>query len=124
MPATDKEIIAQLIKIAEKQRLIINKLAQGLSQAPSAPQHIPEPMHPSNEIKTLINALPPELKPADPISNNPGGGIVQTIEIRPGSDEVHVRFAPGKKTQANYDAVMAVVQQCFASIRSMKLVIV
>jgi hypothetical protein len=58
MPASDKEIIAQLVKIAQKQQLIINKLAQELH--PTTPQNSPQPAHPVlDEVGQMLSSTEP-----------------------------------------------------------------
>lgn len=100
--ATDKEIIQQLIKIAQKQQNIINKLAQGLGPQGAPALVMPGANQPNlRPAETLINALPPQLKP--------GKGVVEVVEVH--GSEVHVRFAPGKDNDASFNAIMAVVQK-------------
>lgn len=102
--ATDKEIIQQLVKIAEKQQKIINKLAQGLGPQGAPALVMPGANHPNlRPAETLINALPPQLKP--------GKGIVEVVEVPLNGSEVHVRFAPGKDNDASFNAIMSVVQK-------------
>jgi hypothetical protein len=102
--ATDKEIIQQLVKIAKKQQLVINKLAQVSGTGNQPPPQKVEPAAPVlNKKKTLEDALPPALKP--------GGKIVQEVRVVEGLNEVHVRFMPGQDSDAAFKAVMATVQK-------------
>lgn len=98
--ATDKEIIQQLVKIAEKQQKILNKLAQGLGPGGSPALVMPEAAHPNpkNELQTLLAAL-----------QKAGVKIVPT-NVRVIGNEVHVRLEEGQDTDANWKALMAVVQ--------------
>lgn len=100
--ATDKEIIQQLVKIAEKQQKILNRLAQGLGPGGAPALVMPSANQPDlRPAETLISALPAQLKP--------GKGIVDVVEVH--GNEVHVRFAPGKDSDAGFKALMAVVQK-------------
>jgi hypothetical protein len=105
-----KKIIEKLIKIAEKQQKIIEKLAQQAeltvgdpkaSAAPTAPAATsltPNPTAPKREADTILASLPVNLKPA-----------VALLEVHGGT--VSVKFKPGQATQQNYDAVKNLVQQ-------------
>jgi hypothetical protein len=100
--ATDKEIIQQLVKIAEKQQRIINKLAQGLGPQGAPALVMPEANQPNlRPAETLIKALPAALKP--------GKGVIDVVEVH--GNEVHVRFSPGKDSNNAFNALMAVVQK-------------
>src|SRR5271166_2923530 len=95
-----KKVLQQLVKIADNQQKIINRLAQGLQVDPPAitneqkdPAKAPPP-----EGQMVMNALPPA------VATN-----VANVAVSAG--KVNVTFKPGQKTQANYDAVKAVVQQ-------------
>jgi hypothetical protein len=98
--ATDKEIIQQLVKIAEKQQKIIHKLAQAMSPGMGVPAlDLPSAAKPNlNELKTLLDALAKAGVKVSP----------QNVKVLP--NEVHVRFDPGQDTDANWNALMAVVQ--------------
>lgn len=111
-----KKILQQLIKIAEKQQEIIKKLAQ---PAPSTPESQTTTFTPG---QTQGKAAPP---PATPLNSNaPKSGAedqvirnslpatlqaaVADIKVVPG--QVNVTFKPGQRTQANYNAVKAIVE--------------
>jgi len=110
-----KKVIQQLIKIADSQQKIINKLAQGLQVDPPVLQgnqkdpgqatpppttnlkpNAPQKQTPEGQL--IMNALPPAVAPN-----------VTSVTVSEG--KVNVTFMPGQKTQANYDAVKAIVQQ-------------
>jgi|SRR5271166_6852156 len=111
-----KKVLQQLVKIADNQQKIINRLAQGLQVDPPAitneqkdPGKVapPPPTNlkpnapakaPASEGQMVMNALPPA------VATN-----VANVAVSAG--KVNVTFKPGQKTQANYDAVKAVVQQ-------------
>lgn len=112
-----KKVIEKLIKIAEQQQKIIQKLAQVLppdalptsatsfndgkepGAVSAAPPNSLAPAAPSKrEAETILTALPAGVKPA-----------VANIEVRGGS--VYITFQPGKATQQVYEAVKNVVQQ-------------
>lgn len=96
-----KKIIEQLVKIAEKQQKLINKLAQqrlGDPGAPPPPQSLPTPPHPNLDVgKTVLDALPPQVKPA-------------IKALIPKGDTLEVSFA-GAPNQAALDAVTHTVQK-------------
>lgn len=114
-----KKVIEKLIKIAQKQQKIIEKLAQdgtrpveftvgdapaNLGQAPAA---APNPNPPATNLKpstapktakrTIWEALPHNVQAA-------------LFDLREAGNEMHVRFKPGQQTQANYDAVLKTMQ--------------
>lgn len=109
-----KKVLQQLVKIADNQQRIINKLAQGLQvvdptltdqkdpskAAPPAPgtlkPNAPQKLAPEGQL--IMSALPPA------VALN-----VANIAVVQGA--VNVTFKPGQKTQANYDAVKAAVQR-------------
>ena len=112
-----KKVIEQLIKIAEKQQRVIEKLAQAIPPGslptsgvsyvpgkdptpPAAPPPTPvAPAPPSKrEAETILTSLPANLKPA-----------VKNVEVH--GNGVYVTFQPGKATQPVYDAVKNLVQQ-------------
>lgn len=99
---SDKEAIKILLKIAEKQQKAIMKLAQGLN-APA--QELPAPVHPNlREAETILAALPANVK-----------GTVHGLEVHPSNDpvfdgEVKVKFAPGKASDAAFNAVKKTVE--------------
>lgn len=114
-----KKVILKLIKIAENQQKIINKLAQAQGLQPdavptssvgfqAAPQTNPNPAQPAPQKmesaqaqktpgQALLNALPPQLKKV-------------VVRAEPHGNEMRVQFAQGQYTQANYDAVLKVMQ--------------
>jgi hypothetical protein len=116
-----KKVIEKLIKIAQTQQKIIEKLAQqvappgepeltvgdapaNLGQAPAA---APNPNPPATNLKpstapktakkTIWEALPHNVQAA-------------LFDLREVDNEMHVRFNPGQQTQANYDAVLKTMQ--------------
>lgn len=96
-----KKIIQKLIKIAENQQKIINKLAQALpatgkTPAP-APELAPQKMEPTRTQKLPAKAI---LDALDPVTRQ----TVVNIEER--GDDMMVGFKPNQKTQKNYDAVL------------------
>ncbi len=117
-----KKVIEKLIKIAENQQKIIQKLAQAQGLPPDAlptsqvqmgeghgaapasqppPEKLnpgqPKPTQTQSEGQMIMSALPANVAKA--ISN---------IAVTAGN--VNVSFAPGGATQANYDAVLKAVQ--------------
>lgn len=91
-----KKVLQQLIKIADNQQKIINKLAQ--QQGLSA---MPERLEPNPTQKTPARALLEALHPA----------VRQAIvTIEPHGNDMMVQFQPGKATQPNYDAVLKTLQ--------------
>jgi len=90
-----KKIIEQLIKIADKQQKIINKLAQ-VAEPPAA--HLAPASVNKDAAGTLLDAL-----------KGIGGAGVSLLKTN--GDKMIVTFAPGKKTQANYDAVKAKLEE-------------
>lgn len=93
--ANEKELIAKLFKIAEKQQRIITKLAQVL----------PNELHPDAPTKTeamaILNALPPQIR-----------SVVDALEVHPGPDanDVKVRFIAGKSSPQAFSTIQRVVQ--------------
>jgi hypothetical protein len=88
-----KKIISKLVKIAESQQKIINKLAQALP-----PQHLDPNRSQKRSAEAVLNALAPETR--------------QTIvNIEEKDNDMLVGFKPGQKTQKNYDAVLATMQK-------------
>ena len=85
-----KKVIEQLVKIAEKQQKIINKLAQEMPQAlqPQSTQKRP--------AEAILAALPPNVKAG-----------VEILEVH--GEEVRLRLKPGGNQQAVYDGVMKTV---------------
>lgn len=101
-----KKVIGQLVKIAEKQQRIINKLAQNMPVGDAAP------MGGSHEPP------PNELKPA-PTQKESGKVLLESLDpvTRANVDDIfdhrgilYVRFKEGKETQSNYNAVLKVLQ--------------
>jgi hypothetical protein len=111
-----KKVIRELFKIAEKQQKIIQKLVEAQVQTemvlsdpkssvpamPPAPTGAPIGAPPKREAETILNALPPTVKPA-----------VANIEVH--DNTVSVTFHPGKASQQAYDAVKGLVQQLQAA---------
>jgi hypothetical protein len=86
-----KKVLEQLVRIADKQQKIINKLAQDL------PQHLQPGKVQKAPAKALYDALQPEVKSA-----------ISDLAAR-GTDML-IRFHPGKGTQQVYDAVLSTLQ--------------
>lgn len=93
-----KKVIEKLIKIAEQQQKIIQKLAQAVPMAAPPPTAINPVAPPKREADTILQSLPPNLK-----------GIVANIEVH--GNTVSVTFQPGKSSQQSYDAVKRLIQQ-------------
>jgi hypothetical protein len=110
-----KKVLQMLVKIADSQQKIINKLAQAQALPPDAlptsqismteghgmPPSTPPPpakLEPTQTKKTpakaLWDALPPPLQ----------GTLAAGPEAH--GNDMKIRFKPGQATQANYDAVM------------------
>jgi ABC-type transporter Mla subunit MlaD len=98
----NKEVAKKLLKIAENQQKMIEKLAQQL-------QEFPAPVHPNlREAETILNALPAPIK-----------SVVLGLEVHQSSDpnfdgEVKVKFAPGKASDVAFNAVQKTVQNLAA----------
>jgi hypothetical protein len=93
-----KKVIEKLVKIAENQQKIINKLAQSLSTEPP-PQSLPEPAR-------------PQFKPADAVLNALAPGLrASLVTLEEHGNEIWVKFKPGQATQARLDAITATVQK-------------
>lgn len=89
-----KKLLEKLVKIAESQQKMINKLAQALPP----PQDLePAPTQKSPQ-EVLMAALPANLK-----------AIVVRLFTRAG--DMYVKFSEGNATQANYNAVLNVMQK-------------
>jgi hypothetical protein len=111
-----KKVLQMLVKIADNQQRIINKLAQaqalppdalptskvefggGHGQTPTTPPP-PQKLDPTKvqkePAKALWDALPPPLKGTLAAGPEAAGG------------DMKIKFKPGQMTQANYDAIMA-----------------
>lgn len=87
-----KKVIAQLIKIAEKQQKIINKLAQALPDASNAPQDLapnaPKHVRPVEALKAKIKAK----------------GVPGVIQVEQKGQDLVVVFQPGQMN-ASWDKV-------------------
>jgi hypothetical protein len=109
-----KKVIEQLIKIADKQQKIIERLAQAVqlpgsgdvgisggkdpgavNPAPPAAHLVPQDAG-KHDSDLILAALPPAVKPA-----------VAKLEVV--APDVMVTFHPGKATQQAYDAVKQTV---------------
>ena len=86
-----KKIIQTLIKIAENQQKIIEKLAQ---QLPPQTLSVGDPT--KKDAAAILHALPPTVKP-----------LVATVEVH-GSD-VMVQFHPGQDSDQAFQAVVNTV---------------
>jgi hypothetical protein len=113
-----KKVIKQLLKIAENQQKIIEKLAQ---QLPGGGDVVLGPEH--SGAPQTAPPPPTDLKPA-PITKNTAAIIIEALgdfykqnveflEVR-GSD-VLVRFLSGKSTQPNYNHILNVVKKLQSS---------
>jgi hypothetical protein len=90
-----KKVLQQLIKIADNQQKIINKLAQ--AQPVMEPQRLEPNKTTHDPAGALLNALPPAVKP-----------LVAKLEAR--DSDMLLTFQQGKATQPNYDAVLRTMQ--------------
>ena len=103
--ADDKEIIKKLLKIATNQQKIITKLAQG-----APPTAMPTPDSPTKRsADAILGALPPPVRQA-----------VSVLEVHPSrdpnfSEEVKVRFVPGKGSSQIFSALQKIVQKLQSS---------
>ena len=95
-----KKIIAKLVKIAEAQQKIINKLAQDLAPAgqPTGAEHFDPNKAQKQAARAIIDALPP------------GFFQQKLVNIEEHGNEMRVGFKPGQKTQQNYDVVLKTMQ--------------
>lgn len=105
-----KKVLQQLIKIADNQQKIINKLAQRetdvtINDKPGQPKptanDLPQHLDPNKTQRdpagALLGALPPAVKP-----------MVAKLEAR--DNDMLLSFQQGKATQPNYDAVLKTMQ--------------
>jgi hypothetical protein len=92
-----KKVIEKLIKIADNQQKIIQRLAQTTSMTAPSPTNINPVQPPKREADTILASLPPNLKP-----------LVANIEVH--GNEVYLTFQPGKASQQVFDAVKVVIQ--------------
>src|SRR5258708_10497518 len=102
-----KKVIEKLVRIAESQQKIINKLAQTLPTGGDSGGE-----HSSPDSATPPQHLDPnktQKKPGDALMAALPRGIVQSIS-ESGSDLL-VTFVAGKRTQQNYDTVKATAQK-------------
>lgn len=95
-----KKVIRKLIKIAENQQKIINKIAQELQPAgePLNQEHFDPNKAQKQPARALIGALPS------------GFFEQKLINIEERGSDMLVGFKPGQKTQANYDVVLKTLQ--------------
>lgn len=93
-----KKVIEKLIKIAEQQQKIIQRLAQATPMTAPSPTNINPVQPPKREAETILTSLPPNLKP-----------LVANIEVH--GNAVYVTFQAGKSSQQAFDAVKRLVQQ-------------
>lgn len=89
-----KKLLSKLVKIAESQQKMINKLAQ---QMPPPQDLKPAPTQ-KNPAEVLYASLPPALK------NN-----IERLYVRQG--DMWVSFKEGQKNQMNYNAVLNTLQK-------------
>ena len=93
-----KKVIAKLVKIAQSQQKIINKLAQvPLAEAPLT-QHLDPAQTQHSPAKAVLDALPPAVR-----------AVIVNLEER--GNDMMVGFKPGQKTQRNYDAILSAMQK-------------
>lgn len=92
-----KKVIEQLVKIAEKQQKIINKLAQDMNQPPAQSYSTPQ-VSQKRPAEAILNALPANVKAG-----------VAILEVH--GEEVRLRVKPGVNEQAVYDGVFKAVTQ-------------
>jgi hypothetical protein len=110
-----KKAIETLLKIARNQQKIIEKLAQGRDvdvTVPDQPAPPPPATPPAGKLqptqtqhtptRAIVAALPPEVK-------------ATLANIAEDGNDMKVWFKPGQKTQANYDAILKVMQELTAS---------
>lgn len=90
-----KKVLEKLLKIAENQQKVIQKLAQ--QQMGAMPQNIAPQEATKRDATAILAALPPAVKSA-----------VANLEVH-GSD-VMVRFQPGKGTDQVFNAILSTVQ--------------
>ena len=96
-----KKVISQLIKIAESQQKIINKLAQELQPAgePTGAEHFDPNKAQKQAARAIIDALPP------------GFFQQKLVNIEERGNDMVVGFKPGQKTQPNYNVVLETMQK-------------
>ena len=105
-----KKVLQLLVRIADKQQKIINKMAQantdlvvqdrpqGAAPGQPPPQHLqPGPTSHADPAQALLAALPPNVK-----------ATVNSIKVE--GPDMHVQFQPGKANQATYNAIMKTLQ--------------
>lgn len=106
-----KKVLQLLVKIADKQQKIINKMAQqntdlvvhdkpaggGTGQQPPPQNLDPAKQTHTDPAQVLLAALPPNVK-----------GTVNSIRVQ--GPDMHVQFQPGKANQAAYNAIMKTLQ--------------
>ena len=95
-----KDALQTLLKIAQKQQKMIEKLAQ-LTNQPLPPQHLAPQKPVLNAADVVKAALSPMV-----------AATVQMITERQGSEgpTLEVKFLPGKASQAALDHIIKVVQ--------------
>lgn len=97
-----KKIIQKLVALAEKQQKIITKLAQAVPAAQTGPELAPQHLDPNK----------PNLRPAEAVLNALSPNTRKTVvNLEEHGSDMMVGFAPGQKTQQNYDAVLATLQK-------------
>lgn len=96
-----KKVIEKLVKIAENQQKIINKLAQTLTESTQpAPQSF-DPQH-------------PELRVADVVMQHLPQGVKESVkQMDAKGDTLNVYFQPGKASQQAVGAITGVVQNLY-----------
>src|SRR5579885_1059565 len=94
-----KKAIQTLIKIAENQQKVINKLAQqaGGDLHATPPTHI-DPAKTVKDSASVFRAAIPQ-------------GMVTDVKADDNAGSMIVTFAPGKMTQQNYDTLLGILQK-------------
>jgi hypothetical protein len=93
--SNEKLIIQKLVALATKQQKILEKLAQTTPppDAQNNPQHLGGMARPNlRPAETFLNALPPNVRK-------------NVVNIEESGNEMHVKFAPGQDTDANWNVV-------------------
>lgn len=106
-----KKVLQLLVRIADKQQKIINKMAQQntdlvvqdkpqgapVNTAPPPTSLKPGAVSHADPGQALLAALPPNVK-----------ATVNNIKVQ--GPDMHVQFQPGKANQATYDAILKTLQ--------------
>lgn len=102
MDNKNKEILAKLVKVAENQQKILNKLAQAQGLSPQSFEPKAPTFEPARQILARLEKSSPQVRAA-----------IRNVEVhpagRPNSWDVKVLFNEGKASQAALNTVMATV---------------